>query len=153
MQYSLDLEQDTVDPLYREYSKFRERAGVHIINAAGGSRDSLYRYEDVAAAFKDARFGAAQASPGLRRALRWTGFGYVADIIESGLLIALNPPDHTRLRKIIEPFFRGKNIDGLKLRVEKIVHELFDRIQNTGRFDLIADLAILLPTRVIAELI
>ena len=153
MQYSLDLEQDTVDPLYSEYSEFRERAGVHVINAAGGPRYSLYRYEDVASAFKDARFGAAQASPGLRRALRWTGFGSVADIIESGLLIALNPPDHTRLRKIIEPFFRGKNIDSLKLRVEEIVHELFDRIQNAGRFDLIADLAILLPTRVIAELI
>lgn len=153
MQYSLDVEQDTVDPLYREYSEFRERAGVHVVNAAGGPRYSLYRYEDVAAAFKDARFGAAQASPGLRRALRWTGFGSVADIIESGLLIALNPPDHTRLRKIIEPFFRGKNIDSLKLRVEEIVHQLFDRIESAGRFDLIADFAIPLPTRVIAELI
>jgi cytochrome P450 len=153
MQYSLDVEQDTVDPLYREYSEYRERAGVHVINAAGGPRYSLYRYEDVAAAFKDARFGAAQASPSLRRALRWTGFGSVADIIESGLLIALNPPDHTRLRKIIEPFFRGKNIDSLKLRVEAIVLEFFDRIQSKGRFDLIADLAIPLPTLVIAELI
>jgi cytochrome P450 len=37
--------------------------------------------------------------------------------------------------------------------VEEIVHELFDRIQSAGRFDLIADLAIALPTRVIAELI
>src|ERR1022692_3038907 len=136
MQYSRDPEQDTVDPLYREYSEYRERAGVHIINAAGGPRYSLYQYDDVAAAFKDARFGAAPTSPSLRRALRWTGFGSVADIIESGLIIAINPPDHTRLRKIIEPFFRGNNIDSLKLRVEEIVHQLFDRIQSAGRFDL-----------------
>jgi len=30
MQYSLELEQGTVDPLYREYSEYRERAGVHV---------------------------------------------------------------------------------------------------------------------------
>jgi cytochrome P450 family 107 subfamily K polypeptide 1 len=146
-------DQGPIDPLYREYSEHRERAAVHVVDAAGGPRYCLYRYGDVAAAFKDARFGAAPASLSLRRALRWTGLGSFADVIESGLLVAINPPGHTRLRKIIGPFFRDLENGNLKLRVEEIADRLLERLQKAGQFDLIADFAALLPTRIIAELI
>jgi len=130
-----------------------ENNRVHVVHAAGGPRFCLDRYDDVLAAFKDRRFGAAPASPALLRALRWTGLGSVAAVIESGLLVALNPPDHSRLRKIVDPFFRSLETDGLKPRVQGIIDQLVWSIDKTSHFDLIADFAAPLPTRIITELI
>jgi pimeloyl-[acyl-carrier protein] synthase len=133
--------------------EYRDPAGVSVVDAAGGRRYCLTRYDDVAAAFKDARFGAAPASPTYLRLLRWTGLGSVADACESGFLVAINPPDHKRLRKIIEPAFRAAAIDRLTLRAKDIVDQLLQPIQTAKRFDLIADFAAPLPTLVIAEMI
>jgi cytochrome P450 PksS len=142
-----------VEAVEPEDSAYQQRARIQVIDAAGGPRFRLNQYDDVAAAFKDRRFGAAPASLRLLQALRWTGFGSVADVIESGLVVAINPPDHTRLRKIIDPFFRGLENEGMKLRVQNIADELLARIPKAGYFDLIADFAAPLPTRVITDLI
>jgi len=145
-------EHPSVHPLYSEYAQQRERSGLCITKAAGGPRYCLYRFADVSAALKDARFGAAPAPESLLRALRWTGFGFLSKIIESGLLIALNPPDHTRMRKIIEPFFSGRMMELMKPRVEETIDALLTRVRIAGRFDLIADVAVPLPTQMIAEI-
>ena len=152
MQDSDDQTSGSVAPLYLQYREFREQAGIHVVAAPGGPRHCLSRYADVAAALKDARFGAAPASPVLLRALRGIGLGGLADVIASGMLVALNPPDHTRLRKVLDPFFHGKALERLKPRVEEIVEDLFHCVEKTGRFDLIADFAAPLPTYIIAEL-
>jgi cytochrome P450 len=148
------LEHGTGDPLYREYSDHREREAIRVAaDAVGGPRYCLYRYADVAAAFRDARFGAATAPPNLLRALRWMGLGSLADVVESGLLIALDPPDHTRVRQVVESYFRSREMEWLKSRVEEIVEEICGRVQKSGHFDLIAEFAGPLPTRIIAELV
>lgn len=148
-----DLGGGTDDPLYRDYCEHRDRAGIHVAtDTVGGPRYCLYRYADVAAAFKDPRFGAATAPLNLLRALRWMGFGALAEVVQSGLLVALNPPDHTRLRQIVEPFFRAREMEWLKPRVEQIVEQICHRVQKSGHFDLVADFAAPLPTRIIAEL-
>lgn len=144
-------ERHELDSIYRDYAEHRERAAVHVTEAVGGARYCLYRYADVAAALKDRRFGAAPAPAPLLRALRWTGFGSLATVFESGLLVALNPPDHTRLRRIIDPFFSGKAAELMKPLVQETIEQLLAEVQPTGRFDLIADFAAPLPTRVIAE--
>jgi len=136
-----------------DFSGNFENSRVHVVNAAGGPRFCLDRYDDVLAAFKDRRFGAAPASPALLRALRWTGFGSIAAVVESGLLVALNPPDHTKLRKIVDPFFRSLETDGLKLRVQGIIDQLVCNIDKASHFDLVADFAAPLPTQIITELI
>lgn len=144
---------EPAESLYQEYHERREKAGVHEIEAAGGKRYSLYRYADVASAFKDIRFGAAPASPWILRALRWSGLGFLAQVVEKGLLIALNPPEHTRLRKIIEPFFTGRAVDQMKSRVCEQVEALLAPVLPGQEVDLIAQFAAPLPTRIIAELI
>ena len=149
-----DLDGGAEDSLYREYRERLERAGVHVATeAVGGPRYCLYRYADVAAAFKDPRFGAATAPLGVVRALRWMGLGAVAEVIQSGFFVALNPPAHTRLRQIVEPFFRSREMEWLMRRVEEIVEQTCDRVQKSGHFDLIADFAAPLPARIIAELV
>ena len=152
MPKSNDPERVTVDPYYREHSEYHERARVHVVNAAGGPRYCLSRYIDVANAFKDPRFGAAPAPLNLRRALRWIGLGSIADVVEFGIVVAVNPPDHTRLRKVMEPFFRGRE-RRLKQRVDEITKQLLAPVQNQGGFDLIADFAAPLPIRIITELV
>ena len=64
-----------------------------------------------------------------------------------------DPPDHTRLRRLVVPAFRPKLIRGYRDRVEALAHELLDRATRNGSFDLIADFAAPLPIRVITELL
>jgi P450-derived glycosyltransferase activator len=71
--------------------------------------------------------------------------------VVSGSFLELDPPDHTRLRRLATPAFSPKKIDGYRARVEKIAEELLDRV--SGEFDLITDYAAPLPIAVISELL
>ncbi|GAA2782875.1 cytochrome P450 [Saccharopolyspora taberi] len=68
-------------------------------------------------------------------------------------LLELDPPDHTRLRKLAAPAFRPRKLEGYRQRVEEAAHELLDRALARGEFDLVRDFATPLPIRVICELI
>ncbi|PWE28107.1 hypothetical protein DDZ14_19150, partial [Maritimibacter sp. 55A14] len=141
-----------MDTPRQEHSDLQESDPVYATEAPGGRRYCLYRYADVSAAFKDKRFGAAPAPPHLLRALRCVGLSALANAVESGFLVSLNPPDHTRLRKVIEPFFLVRAIPAWKPRVETIVEDLLAPMGKSQQFDFIADFAAPLPTRVIAEM-
>lgn len=64
-----------------------------------------------------------------------------------------DPPDHTRLRKLVSKAFTPSVADGMRPRVQEIVDQLLDAIEGsgTGGLDLIQDLAFPLPAIVIAE--
>ncbi|SER16878.1 cytochrome P450 [Lentzea albida] len=63
--------------------------------------------------------------------------------------LELDPPDHTRLRRLAMPAFSPKKIDEYRARVEKVADALLDR----DEFDLIADFAAPLPISVISDLL
>jgi cytochrome P450 len=65
----------------------------------------------------------------------------------------IDPPDHTRLRALVSNAFTPRMIRGLGPRIQTIVDELLDRVQEAGRMDLIADFAFPLPAIVIAEML
>ncbi|NGY57646.1 cytochrome P450 [Lentzea sp. NEAU-D13] len=71
----------------------------------------------------------------------------------SGLLpesfLELDPPDHTRLRRLAMPAFSPKKIDEYRARVEKVA----DALLTEDEFDLIADFAAPLPISVISDLL
>ena len=50
-----------------------------------------------------------------------------------------DPPDHTRLRRLVAPAFRPRLIRGYRERIETVAHDLLDRALTRGSFDLIAD--------------
>lgn len=67
-------------------------------------------------------------------------------------LLALDPPDHTRIRKLVSRAFTPRAIAALRSRTEEIATELLDRMAARGASaDLIAEYASLLPATVIAE--
>ena len=65
----------------------------------------------------------------------------------------LDPPDHTRLRKLVSKAFVPKVVKALEPDITAMVDEMLDRVEERGTFDAIADLAHPLPVAVICRLL
>ena len=65
----------------------------------------------------------------------------------------LDPPDHTRLRKLVSKAFVPKVVKALEPDITAMVNEMLDRIEERGTCDVIADLAHPLPVAVICRLL
>ncbi|MEV4056198.1 cytochrome P450 [Amycolatopsis sp. NPDC049688] len=65
----------------------------------------------------------------------------------------LNPPDHTRLRRLVAKAFTPRVIETLQPRIEALATEAIDRILDGGEVDFMETLAAPLPVTVIAELL
>lgn len=64
-----------------------------------------------------------------------------------------NPPDHTRLRNLVNKAFTPRMIDQFRSRIQQVTHDLLDQIENCEQADLISSLAYPLPVIVIAEML
>jgi cytochrome P450 len=65
----------------------------------------------------------------------------------------LDPPDHTRLRKLVSKAFVPKVVKALEPDITALVDALLDQVAAAGQFDVIADLAYPLPVAVICRLL
>src|SRR5262245_13699938 len=68
-------------------------------------------------------------------------------------LIDMEPPDHTRLRRLVTKAFTPRTVEGMRPKIETIVAGIVERVRDRGPFDLIADVVELVPVAVIAELL
>ena len=82
--------------------------------------------------------------------------------IEAGLVqprqfppgfLFLDPPDHTRLRKLAGKAFAPKVVSALQPEISALVDGLLDRIAEKGEFDVVGDFAYPLPVTVICRLL
>jgi P450-derived glycosyltransferase activator len=64
-----------------------------------------------------------------------------------------NPPDHTRLRRLVTPAFSPKAVAGYTERIERVVAGLLDEATAAGQFDLVSAFAAPLPIAVISDLL
>lgn len=71
----------------------------------------------------------------------------------TGGLINSDPPDHTRMRALINKAFSPRMVEQMRSRVAALVNEFLDVVQNQGSMDVIKDLAYPLPATVIAEML
>ncbi|TDL30927.1 cytochrome P450 [Jeotgalibacillus sp. S-D1] len=70
------------------------------------------------------------------------------------MMLDVDPPDHTRLRKLVQPYFNPKTIRELGPRINEIAEELIKEMkEKDGPVDLIDDYAFPLPIIVISELL
>jgi cytochrome P450 len=65
----------------------------------------------------------------------------------------LDPPDHTRLRKLVSKAFSPKVVRALESDITELVDQLLDKVAAAGRMEVIADLAYPLPVAVICRLL
>jgi cytochrome P450 len=64
-----------------------------------------------------------------------------------------DPPDHTRLRRLVAKAFTPRMVEQLRPRVQAIAEALLDAVAGRGEMDLIDDYAFPLPITVIAEML
>ncbi|KAA3664038.1 MAG: cytochrome P450 [Chloroflexi bacterium] len=111
------------------------------------------RYDDVVAVLKDnehfckdVRHAQPDDVPPPRKKMS------IHQSINQNMLFS-DPPDHTRLRALVNQAFTPRRVEGMKGRVQKIADELLDKVAEQGRMDLIADFALPLPVIVICDLL
>ena len=68
-------------------------------------------------------------------------------------LLDMEPPSHTRLRKLVQGAFLNRQIETLRPRIERLCYELIDAFLDSGRVDLLPAYATPIPVIVIAELL
>jgi len=104
------------------------------------------RYADVRLVLSDPRFSRAEA---LRRdeprLSEWR--------VSNGLL-SMDPPDHSRLRKLITKAFTMRRVEGLRAQIRQLANDLVDDMVDDGApADLVETFALPLPIAVICELL
>ena len=75
------------------------------------------------------------------------------DLTEKYSLLTLEPPDHTRLRMLVNRAFVSRNVEQLRPRIERLANELIDGFEADGRVELLKSFAAPVPAVVIAEMI
>jgi P450-derived glycosyltransferase activator len=85
--------------------------------------------------------------------LRDRRFGVGSDGLGGLSFLEMNPPDHTRLRRLAAPAFSPKRMAGYAARIEKTVQQLLDDLPAGGPFDLVSAFAAPLPIAVISDLL
>lgn len=141
---------------YPTYRALREAGRVHWSEAFFGGAWLLTHHDDIDRVLRDERFSAqrtggwvlhdeaAQCDEAARREL--SRFQQVF----SRALLFLDAPDHTRVRRVLEPGFKPAALRALAPVIERCVTELLDAIDPTQPFDFIASFARPLPALVIA---
>jgi cytochrome P450 len=73
--------------------------------------------------------------------------------VEPPSMLAVDPPQHTRYRKLVQKAFTARAVERLRDRVHEITEELLDDLARRPSVDLAADYAGILPVTVIAEML
>ena len=139
------------DP-YPVFRQMQQHAPAYFSAARGGWL--LTRYADVSAALRDPRLSSRrstafaerlppdaqqQAAPLVRNIAKWTLF--------------TDPPDHSRLRALINTAFSVRLVEAMRPRLQAIVDGLLDVAETRDEFDALPKLAIPLPVMVIGRML
>jgi cytochrome P450 len=148
-----DFDRDNPFPLF---AQVRSAAPVHEVRLADGHPAWLVvGHEQAKAALNDPRL-----SKDMHAALARSG-----EVVAEGLpgpalarhMLSVDPPDHTRLRRLAMPAFSRRRIDALEPRIRSIVGGLLADLAARGGpdrpVDLVAGYAFPLPFTVISELL
>ncbi|TCP50838.1 hypothetical protein EV191_107102 [Tamaricihabitans halophyticus] len=135
------------DP-YPLYEKLRARGPL------SQNRMGFYltpTHELVSAMLRDQRLGTTSSAA--LDGVRWQRHPEDEQLVHpvEHSLLTMNPPEHTRLRKVVAPWFTPRALRDRTDRVEQTVTEFLDEIGD-GEFDLVRDFAIRVPVRVICDL-
>ena len=141
-------------PTYSVIRTVRPVLEVPVPNYTGPGMWMLTRYRDVHSVLRDPRFSVER----LRAPLMRDNLDRMPEFLRQSAtgmrsMLVMDPPDHTRIRKLVNKAFTRKRIAALRGHIEAIVRELADEAQAKGTFDLIHDVAESLPAIVIAELL
>ena len=134
---------------YPTYRELRERDPYHPSPLTKALVVS--RYDDVDAVLRNYKVFSNERGPVGTRNRRNIGERIENELQPS--MLSLDPPDHTRLRGLVSRAFTPRQVAGMEDHIRATAHALLDEVEGENEFDLMANLAALLPTVVIAEMI
>lgn len=114
------------------------------------------RHAQVAALLRDRRFGRQILHVASREQLGWSAPpAHIRPFldVEAHSLLELEPPEHTRLRNLINRAFVSRQVERLAPRIAELANEMIDRFEARRSVDLLAHFAARIPVIVIAELL
>lgn len=142
------------DP-YPIYAMLRETDPVHFVDAWGAW--VVTTYLDCLEIFRDPmRFSNRARFESFLQRLPREAQHEVQDVVRHNSvgMLQSDPPEHTRLRRLVQAAFTPRVVTDLRPRVKEIINALIDRIEDEGReTDLIRSFAFPLPVRIICELL
>jgi cytochrome P450 len=132
------------DDPYATYARLRDDAPVYLNEQYGFY--ALSRYADVIAAHADAeRFVSS--------------YGITVELLvqkqpmDTNMMILMDPPGHTRQRRLVSQAFTRRAIQGIEPLVADIVTSYLDQLDGRGEFDIVAEFAALFPVEVISAML
>ncbi|WP_329338630.1 cytochrome P450 [Streptomyces sp. NBC_01352] len=143
-----------LDDPYPAYAELRERGRVQYFEPTG--QWLVSHHADVSALLRDRRLGRTY-----QHRFTHEDFGRTAPpaahepfhtLNDHGML-DLEPPDHTRIRRLVSKAFTPRTVEQLKPYVTRLAGELVDGLVRQGGGDLLTDVAEPLPVAVIAEML
>lgn len=135
-----------MDPLFTKLR--REEPVCRVELPYGGEGWLVTRYEDVRLVLADPRFSRA-ATVGREDLPRATPAPVRPDS-----LLSMDPPEHSRLRKLVAKAFTGRRVAELRPRTREIVDEKLTALEHAGApADLVEGFALPLPVTVICEML
>ncbi|MEV7848543.1 cytochrome P450 [Streptomyces cyaneofuscatus] len=145
------------DP-YPALARLRQSAPVSVLHSDGGLRLWIIpRYADVRAALFDRRFAQDVRRAQALADSRVEGVNLGTEITH---MLSSDPPDHTRLRRVVQAAFSRKRVEAMRPMIERITLELLDGLDaaaahhtTTATVDLVRDFAFPLPILVVCELL
>jgi cytochrome P450 len=143
------------DP-YPTFARLRASDPVHQYASSDDGQHTwlITRYADAEPILRDERF--VKNRQHVFSSAEHTPFsdsdGSVDDLFGLGLL-ALDPPDHTRLRSLVSLSFTPRMVEQWRGRIQEITDELIDAVAEKGTMDLIEEFAFPIPMRVISEIL
>jgi cytochrome P450 len=139
-----------VDP-YPWYAQLREERIVNYILPGLPNMHGvmLTRHADVQAVLRDARFGRGGFRQSTAKVL---GEGALGDSYSLWFLF-LDPPDHSRLRRLVSKAFTPRAVNNLRQKIDDVVEQLLDQHAGKSSFDLMSGFAYQVPVLVICELL
>src|SRR3954451_24260639 len=110
----------------------------------------LSRFEDCRTVLRDPRFSSdARRASDYAAEVERSNRGPALAMAASALMVFTDPPDHTRLRGLVQKAVTPRRIESFRPRIQAIVDELL----AAGELDVVGDLASPLPFTVIAEML
>lgn len=152
------LVQALTDPALRAdpYPLYEQMYGLGPILSTAWGEYFITRHADCFNVLRDARFSSnnshREGNENIQELIRQLGFEDLMSLMTRLMLFA-DPPDHTRLRRLVSKAFTPKAIEEMRPRIAQIVDDILDDADARGELELVEQLAFKLPVTVISEML
>jgi cytochrome P450 len=139
------------DDPYDQYRRLRELRPVHQSPLGPWT---LTRYEDCSRLLRDPSLSVEERHSAYNgREAMFEAAGVERRNRGARAILNLDPPDHTRIRRLVSKAFTPRRVEALLPRVQSLVDGMLDVAEGRGEMDVISDLAFPLPFAVISEML